>query len=52
MGLSSAEGEARGGLKRSVLSRLENGLRANPNMLTLHTPLTDWLSSCVLRIAS
>ena len=34
-GLSLADGEARSGLKRSALSRLENDPKANPNLLTL-----------------
>jgi DNA-binding XRE family transcriptional regulator len=35
-GLSLADVEARSGLKRSALSRLENDPNANPTLLTLH----------------
>ena len=35
LGLSLADVEARSGLKRSALSRLENDPNANPTMLTL-----------------
>ena len=35
LGLSLADVEARSGLKRSALSRLENDSNANPTMLTL-----------------
>lgn len=36
LGLSLADVEAKSGLKRSALSRLENSEDSNPTLLTLH----------------
>jgi transcriptional regulator with XRE-family HTH domain len=36
LGLSLSDVEARSGLKKSALSRLENNADSNPTLLTLH----------------